>query len=313
MTSMIIHAAVAVLVREDGCVLLAKRPEGKPWAGWWEFPGGKIEAGESALAALQRELREELGTQAIEVYPWLTRSFDYPEKTIKLHFFMVRRWQGEPYGREDQQLAWQNPGKLTVEPMLPANEPILGALSLAPIYAITNLEEMGEQAFFTQLKIALDAGLKLVQVREKQLPENELRIFSEKVIALAKPYAAKVLFNGDVEMARELGADGVHFSSAQLIVLKEKPKDLLCAASCHNSQELLHAQKLALDFVVLSPVLPTKSHLEVALLGWAKFSELIKNSSIPVYALGGLELTDLTVAWQSGAHGIAMQRAVWKQ
>lgn len=94
----VVDAAVAVLMRPNGQVLLGKRPEGKPWAGWWEFPGGKIEQGESAFHALQRELDEELGTRAIEAYPWLTRTFDYPEKTVKLHFFMVRRWTDEPHG-----------------------------------------------------------------------------------------------------------------------------------------------------------------------------------------------------------------------
>ena len=161
------HAAVAVLMREDGKVLLGQRLEGKPWAGWWEFPGGKIEAGETPFQALQRELQEELGTQAVAAYPWLTRRFDYPEKTVKLHFFMVRRWDGTPYAKEGQPLSWQDPQSLNVNPMLPANVPILTALSLAPVYAITNLQEIGEAAFFTQLEEALQNGLKFIQIREK--------------------------------------------------------------------------------------------------------------------------------------------------
>ena len=92
-------------MREDGMVLLGNRPKGKAWAGWWEFPGGKIEAGEAPIDALQRELDEELGVHATEVYPWLVRTFDYPEKTVKLHFFIVKAWQGEPVGREGQQLS----------------------------------------------------------------------------------------------------------------------------------------------------------------------------------------------------------------
>ncbi|MGZ8251785.1 MAG: Nudix family hydrolase [Methylophilaceae bacterium] len=308
----IINAAVAVLIREDGQVLLGKRPEGKPWAGWWEFPGGKMEAGETALEALQRELEEELGTHAVEAYPWLTRTFAYPEKTVKLHFFMVRRWIQEPHGREGQELSWQDPAKLSVAPMLPANEPILAALSLPSVYAITNLAEMGESAFFRQMESALDAGVKLIQIREKQLDQAALKHFSQRVLALAKPRQARVFINDDIELARELGADGVHLSSQQLMHLKHKPAGLLCSASCHNAGELQRAQNLTLDFAVLSPVLPTASHAGATTLGWPEFTRIIEDCAIPVYALGGLQPQDLTRAWQSGAHGVAMQRAVWQ-
>lgn len=304
-----VDAAVAVLLRQDGQVLLAKRPAGKPWAGWWEFPGGKIEEGESPYHALQRELEEELGTQAIEAFPWLTRRFDYPEKTVKLHFFIVRCWTDEPHGREGQQLAWQSSANVTVSPMLPANEAILSALTLPPVYAITNLAEMGEAVFFTQLKQALDSGLRLIQVRAKHLSAFELENFAVRVIAQAKPYAAKVLINADIDLARKLNADGVHLSANQLMALQSKPKDLVCGASCHNDVELAQAQSLALDFVVLAPVMPTLSHPDAQALGWQNFMHLIKDYSLPVYALGGLQPQDLTTAWECGAHGIAMQRA----
>lgn len=306
-----VDAAVAVLLREDGKVLLGQRPEGKSWAGWWEFPGGKIEEGETPYHALQRELQEELGTSAIEAYPWLTRSFDYPERSVKLHFFMVRRWTAEPHGKEDQQLSWQNPMNLTVGPMLPANAPILDALTLPPVYAITNLAETEENIFFQRLKIALDAGLKLIQVREKHLNTHQLETFAKRVIALSRPYGARVMINADIALSQELNADGVHLTAGQLMALQSKPEGLLCGASCHNAAELAQAANLALDFVVLAPVMPTRSHPEVEPLGWQNFTQLIQDYPLPVYALGGLETQDLAPAWQSGAHGIAMQRAVW--
>lgn len=306
-----VDAAVAVLMRPDGQVLLGQRPEGKPWAGWWEFPGGKIEEGESALHALQRELEEELGTQATEAYPWLTRSFDYPEKTVRLHFFMVRGWTAEPHGREGQQLSWQSPAALTVGPMLPANEPILAALMLPPVYAITNLAQAGEEKFFAQLEQTLKQGLRLIQVREKQLARDVLYRFAEKLLKLARPYDARVLINGNVGLARELGADGVHLSSGQLMALQGKPENMICAASCHSAAELAQAQRLGLDFVVLGPVLPTQSHPGGQAMGWENFAGLVKDVSLPVYALGGLQPQDMQVAWESGAHGLAMQRGVW--
>ena len=311
-----VDAAVAVLLRQGsdgqhGMVLLGQRPEGKSWAGWWEFPGGKIEDGETAIEALQRELQEELGTSAIEVYPWLTRSFDYPERSVKLHFFMVRRWTAEPHGKEGQQLSWQNPANLTVGPMLPANAPVLGALVLPSIYAITNLAETEETIFFEQLKLALDAGLKLIQVREKHLNARDLDAFVRRILLASQPYAAKVLVNADIELARKLGADGVHLTASALMALSSKPEGLLCGASCHNAAELAKAKSLNLDFVVLAPVMPTRSHPGIEPLGWQNFNQLIQDYPLPVYALGGLQQQDLITAWQNGAHGIAMQRAVW--
>lgn len=307
----ITHASVGVIQRANGAVLLGKRPKGKPWADYWEFPGGKIEDGETAEYALKRELHEELGITVTQLYPWLTRTFDYPEKTVKLHFFRVVSWQGEPHGAEGQILCWQQPYQVEVSPLLPANQPIINALNLSSVYAISNLAELGEHVFFERLKIALDNGLKLIQIREKQLSAAELHQFSKQVIDLANSYCARVLVNADINLAQSLGASGVHFTSSQLLALDNKPKNLLCAASCHNVAELKKAAELNLDFVLLSPVLPTKSHAEVQLLGWQNFQQLVADYPLPVYALGGMQTRLLRTAWLHGAHGIAMQRGVW--
>lgn len=308
-----VHAAVAVLRRPDGQVLLGQRPEGKPWAGWWEFPGGKIEAGESPLHALQRELHEELGIEAIAATPWLTRTFSYPERTVKLHFFIVEQWQGEPHGRENQQLSWQRPEHPSVSPLLPANEPVMQALRLPPVYAITHLAELGEARFFESLERALEDGLKLIQVREKSLDTTELQRLTDKVLATCAPYGAQVLLNGDAETARAIGAHGIHLPAAQLMGMAQRPGSMLCAASCHNAAELRQAATLGLDFVLLSPVKNTLSHPDTPPLGWDAFARLVEDYPLPVYALGGMHRRDLADARQHGAHGIAMQRAAWER
>ncbi len=306
-----VEAVVAVIRRPDGQVLLGQRPEGKPWAGWWEFPGGKIEDGEAAFHALQRELQEELGIQATEAYPWLTRVFDYPERRVKLRFFTVRQWQGEPQGCEGQQLSWQHPASVAVGPLLPANAPILDALRLPATYAITNLQEMGEARFFAMLESALDRGVRLIQVREKHLDAPALEKFARRVVDVASPCGARVLLNGEVAMARHVGAHGVHLSAARLMELDNKPEGLLCAASCHQAAELAQAARLGLDFVLLSPVMRTLSHPDAEPLGWARFQSMLGEYPLPVFALGGLQVADMASAWHHGAHGIAMQRAVW--
>lgn len=130
------HVAVAILKKDNGDFLLASRPAGKPWAGWWEFPGGKIEAGETAEQALSRELEEEVGIVPTEFQPWMEKQFDYPEthdspaKTVYLHFFFVTHWQGDLVPKEGQELRWQTSGQVNVEPVLPANVPIIEALAL---------------------------------------------------------------------------------------------------------------------------------------------------------------------------------------
>ena len=112
--------AVGILRRRDGQVLFAQRPAGKPYAGYWEFPGGKVEAGESAFAALGRELREELGIVVTQAKEWIKQRYDYPHAWVELQFFVVNAWDGDIDPQEGQQVAWQTPGRYTVSPMLPA-------------------------------------------------------------------------------------------------------------------------------------------------------------------------------------------------
>ncbi len=112
--------AVGILERPDGQVLFAQRPPGKAYAGYWEFPGGKIEAGESDFDALVRELHEELGIRVTRASAWLTQRHVYPHAHVELRFFRVTDWDGEVQPQEGQQTVWQTPGAYTVEPMLPA-------------------------------------------------------------------------------------------------------------------------------------------------------------------------------------------------
>lgn len=124
------RVAVGVLIRGDGRVLLADRPAGKPYAGYWEFPGGKIEPGEDVAAALERELHEELGIDIGPSVPWVTFEFDYPHAYVELQFRVVRDWHGDPHAREGQQLRFVDPTGELPQPVLPAAVPTLRWLLL---------------------------------------------------------------------------------------------------------------------------------------------------------------------------------------
>jgi len=306
-----IEVAAAVLQKSDGTFLLAQRPPGKPYAGYWEFPGGKIEAAESAQQALARELHEELGIKITTAHPWLTREFTYPHATVRLKFFRVTQWQGEPHGLENQSLRWQSPFDLSVTPMLPANIPILRALQLPAIYAISNAATLGQAEFLQRLQHALNQGLRLLQVREKNMSRPELKKFAQEIIEMAHTHHAQVLINSDIKLAQEIGADGVHLSGAQLMSIATRPDLAWCAASCHNEIELRQANQIGIDFAVLSPVLATRSHPGAAHLGWPTFATLAAQSIMPIYALGGMRYDDLEDAQLHGAHGVALLSQAW--
>jgi 8-oxo-dGTP diphosphatase len=306
-----IEVAAAVIYDQAGRILLAQRPRGKAFEGYWEFPGGKVEAGESAAAAICRELHEELGIEVREACPWLTREFDYSHALVRLRFFRIYDWRGVPHGREGQQFAWQDAAAPEVMPILPANGPILRALQLPEIYGITQAGAVGTVEFMSQLEGALSRGLKLIQVREKALGKDQLRRFTVEIIAAARCHKARVLINGDAALAKECGADGVHLTTPQIRALDARPDCDWVAASCHNAEELRIAEKLGADFSVLGPVMPTPTHPGAPVLGWPGFAALVRDSRVPVFALGGLQRADLVVARRNGAHGIAMLRGAW--
>jgi len=307
-----VNVAVAVLIRSDGAALLAQRPETKVYSGYWEFPGGKIEPGEPVAEALKREIREELGVEIEWAYPWITRVFTYPHAKVRLHFHRVYAWRGEPRALEHQALAWQRPETVTVDPLLPANGPVLRGLLLPAEYAITRAGELGVEAFLSRLDARLRGGLKLVQVREKTLGRRALEDFARRVVALARAHGAKVLVNADATLAREIGAEGLHLTAEQLRGVSGRPDFPWCGTSCHSSEELRLAEALGIDFAVLGPVRATPSHPHAVPLGWERFSEIAKGAAVPVYALGGIVPRDLEQALSCGAHGIAMVRGAWE-
>lgn len=309
------RVSAAVILRNEGAAyLLAQRPQGKAYAGYWEFPGGKVEAGETFADALVRELQEELGITVTAMTPWMTRHFVYPHARVEIRFFRVTAWDGELHPHEHTDTAWLNTqdmagGKsleqMPVSPVLPANTPILRALAFPEVYALTNAGEAGVDAELARIDRARPM---LVQVREKSLDAEARLRFAREVVAHVHAYGGHVLLNGSVKEAMAAGADGAHLSSAALMACDTRPELPLVFASCHTPDELLKACSLGLDAVVLGSVKATLTHPGQASLGWQAFADLIEGYALPVYAIGGMCGDDVSAAKAASAQGVAMMR-----
>jgi 8-oxo-dGTP diphosphatase len=309
----IVEVAAAVMLRDDGNeFLLAQRPAGKVYAGYWEFPGGKVEAGESVRAALIRELHEELGIRVTQCAPWLTRQFTYPHATVRLNFWRVSAWDGEigiSGPLEHAAIKWLKCTKhAPVSPILPANDPILKALTLPTMMAISGGASEHAEQQLARLEIALKRGRHLIQVRNNDWPTEQRLQFAGAVCRLAREHDALVVINGDEELARAVGADGLHLPASRLATCAARPDFKWVGASCHNAGEIDRAGQLDLDYALLSPVLPTPSHPQAAGLDWDKFADEISATTIPVFALGGMKTEFLARAQSHGGHGIALMR-----
>ena len=308
--------AVAVGILQDAQhrILVARRPASSHQGGKWEFPGGKIQPGESIPDALERELHEELGIHVRASRPLLRVVHHYPDKSVLLDVWRVLDYQCEAHGREGQPLQWVTLRELSQLDLPDADRPILRALELRPLYVISDASRLGAAEFLRLLERVLRAGARLVQLREPMLPATEYRSLARTVVNIARRHGAKVLLNADPSWVEECGADGVHLSSQRLMTLERRPlvSKYLVAASCHDETELRQAAKIGADFSVLSPVRMTRSHPDATPLGWAEFARLRMASDIPVYALGGLSADDLEEARLAGAAGLAMIRGVWE-
>jgi len=307
-----VSVAVGILADRDR-VFVTRRFSDSHQGGKWEFPGGKIEPGESTFSALKRELKEELGIDVQSAAPFMQIRHAYPDRDVVLHVWQITDYQGTPHGHEGQEAQWVSCADLPQMEFPEADWPILRRLWLPGLYLISDSRRFGKDEFPVQLERALRAGARLVQLREPHLPPHEYQAYAKRIAGLCRRHGAKLLLNADPEWVTMCGADGVHLNSRRLMELQKRPlgNDYWIGASCHNAQELERAAHIGADFAVLSPVAPTASHPNAVTLGWESFSRLCAGAALPVYALGGMRVQDLDRAHQAGARGLAMVSEIW--
>jgi len=299
----ILHVAVGVVRDEQGRVLLTQRASHVHQGGLWEFPGGKLEAGENVVEALQRELREEVGIEVRSAKPLIKIKHRYPDLQVLLDVWNVDAFDGVASAHEGQAMCWVEPQRLATYTFPAANLPIIAAVRLPDRYAI--LEGDSVEQVLDNLNKILQNSISLLQLRIKSLPPAEIHSIFRRVQAECGRQNIKLLINSDLPLF-DVEADGIHLSSRALMISRKRPANYTwVAASCHNLKELRHAENIGVDFVVLAPVLSTSTHPNVTPLGWENMANLIEQVNIPVFALGGLKLHDIDRVVNAGGQGIA--------
>lgn len=307
-----LHVAVGLII--DGAkVFVTRRSANSHQGGKWEFPGGKVEAGEDTLAALKRELKEELDIEVQTAVPYFPVHYAYPDRKVFLDVWRITEYRGIPHGHEGQEARWVTLADLQQLEFPAADYPILRRLSLPSLYLISDSRRFGKDQFLNVLERALDSGARLIQLREPHLPSDEYQAYARQIVELCHRYDAKLLLNAEPQWAIDCDADGVHLNSRRLMQYSTRPlkNSFWVGASCHNREELKQALRLEADFAVLSPVAPTASHPGATALGWNNFSALCTETALPVYALGGMRAQDLERARRAGAQGLAMVSEIW--
>lgn len=307
-----VDIAIGVL-KKDQRVCLSLRQKHQSHANHWEFPGGKVEANEMLIDALKREFIEELNIETDAWQKLIEIPWHYEKVTVRLHVYTTEDFKGEPIGNEGQKVRWFRMDELDRLTFPAANKGILKALRLKSHYMMPGSFDSNEEAL-AKFHTALNQGIRLGQLRAKDLPAKEFNELANEVIHLFHRHNATILLNGDVSLLNRFPeADGIQLASNKIYSYEKRPisKDKLLGVSTHTKEDINHALKIDADFILLSPVRETSSHPSLAGLGWEGFSEWVKGIPIPVYALGGVSPKDVDIAKHHGGQGIAAISEFW--
>jgi 8-oxo-dGTP diphosphatase len=312
----LVSVSVGVIGQKHGSYLLSLRNKPRSFSGLWEFPGGKIETGESGVEALTRELYEEVGIKvSVEPIPLINFKYEYSDFIVEMHVYRLEEWEGSPISCEGQQLMWVTLEELLSTKMPDANDAIKSALRLPKTCLITPDFEGDELSYLNQLQVCLSNGVKLVQLRMPGSSQVCVARIAREALALCRNHMATLLINNEPSLVDELHADGLHLPSYILKDLSERPisEQSLLSTSCHNKSEVAHANKVGVDFGYICPINKPFSHDSPSILGWEAAAELASLANFPVFALGGLKKGDTEHAGNLGFQGVSMVTALWRE
>ena len=296
-----VQVAAGVVIDADGRVLVALRDVRAHQGGLWEFPGGKVKRGETALQALGRELREEVGIEVRRCFPFKRVYHRYPDKSVSLDVWRVTEWGGTARGCEGQAVKWVMPDELQAADMPAANGTVLRALQLPRYMAITPQVDSID-GLVGLLEHYHTRGVRLLQLRQHHLGAQEYAWWWEKARGYCEGRGMRLLMNQPLEVLEEMRPEYCHLNSRALMGLRARPDfgGGLLSASCHSREELKRAEEIGVDLVLLSPIDG---------MGWERFEELAAAVSLPVYALGGVGPDDWPRVYQHSGVGLAGIRA----
>ena len=310
----IVHVVIAILQNDKQQVLVSRRKTDTHLGGLLEFPGGKVEQNETPVFALHRELKEELNIDVVLYTPLIQIPYSYSDRKILLDAYRIDKYSGDVIGHEGQEIYWKNTEELNHNEFPAANFGVIRALQLPKVFPVTpNYSDDPEKFLINFENIVSNEFIHIIQLRSHELNMANYMGLANQCADLCKNHDVKLILNRDIDVLDGSLASGLHLTSATLLNTKKRPltKHCLVGASCHNAIEVERANKLALDYVFIGPVIEKNRSDKNVKLDWDGFAVLSRNSAIPVYAIGGLNRNDLDTSIRYGGQGFAAIREFW--
>ena len=310
-----VHVVVGIVQNTRQEILVSRRKSNAHLGGLLEFPGGKVERNETPTDALRRELSEELNIDVSKLTQLIQIPYSYSDRKILLDAYMVNEYSGKVSAHERQEIFWKPVALLSDNEFPAANYGVLRALRLPKILPVTPSYTQDPEYFLKNFeKVVSRASINIIQLRSHELESSEYIQLAKQCVELCNKYEVDLILNTKIEYFNRILATGLHLTSDKLLETKKRPlsSKYLVGASCHNLNEIEHANSLGLDYMILGPVIEKQVNENCKALGWERFSQLARKSLIPIYAIGGLGVDDLAESVLSGGQGIAAIRNVWE-